>query len=681
MPQQSINAFDRRSYAPQNDSINNAVVASTEQTIGITDIISEGPIAGRVNGTSSVFLNGDPMDTDGTSTYMDQAASITLVEGQKNASVVVDGAIFTATTNEFGKRFLKVFDTHTINLSYIFDATDIEEDKFYNIHTLGNTNWTNLGAGDVINAGSFVEKRKYTIKTSGNTNFVAIGAADNNPGTEFTATGTGSGTGTAYEYFIGKNFTATSNGSGTGKATSVGAQAYGSGYATLAVPKVGFKKTSDSPDTLDDACDTPANNPLDEALKILDGTKVHTYISPSGAEIHDVKLRHTNETLQVTWVEGGNFIQAAAPVFKKYSDTEISVLKTHTFFEIDEIVGNTVKLKNNVPSGFAGTYKFCITAPVGKDDTLNNGLDSSSKYKGAKATFANGTLDQEPKANLEGVGTSSVALTVQDPALEKFVPANSNYTTITASGAQASEIDEVKIIIQYPQGVYIQSASSGSLYTAGVAYHIELAINTGTGTPQYVTVDPPNPQFFFTAGEYEYDASTEADTAVWVQTGRKRSKFSTEYRINLENLQPFVGFTIRISRLTKHDSEDYTSINPFGGDSGAYNRAGGIDSKLQHAEGGSARAQNGGQDGKHLMGVYTSSVSQALGIIKEKLNYPYTAYANVQFSSKTFQNAPTRAYECRGMKVKVPSNYITREEYKAQGGTGVASYTRVGIAR
>ena len=87
MPQQSINAFDRRSYSPQNDSINNAVVASTEQTIGITDIISDGPIAGRVNGTSSVFLNGEPMDTDGTSAYMDSVTDIVLVEGQKNASV------------------------------------------------------------------------------------------------------------------------------------------------------------------------------------------------------------------------------------------------------------------------------------------------------------------------------------------------------------------------------------------------------------------------------------------------------------------------------------------------------------------------------------------------------------------------------------------------------------------
>ena len=61
MPQQSINALDRRSYSAQNDSVGNAVLASTEQMIAVTDILSEGPIEGLVNGGQSVFLNNDPM--------------------------------------------------------------------------------------------------------------------------------------------------------------------------------------------------------------------------------------------------------------------------------------------------------------------------------------------------------------------------------------------------------------------------------------------------------------------------------------------------------------------------------------------------------------------------------------------------------------------------------------------
>ena len=59
MPIQSINALDRRKYVPENDQIRTNGDGSTEQSILITDIISEGPIAGLVNGGSSIFLNND----------------------------------------------------------------------------------------------------------------------------------------------------------------------------------------------------------------------------------------------------------------------------------------------------------------------------------------------------------------------------------------------------------------------------------------------------------------------------------------------------------------------------------------------------------------------------------------------------------------------------------------------
>ena len=48
-----------------------------------------------------------------------------------------------------------------------------------------------------VTAGAFVVGYKYKITSVGNTSFTGIGAADNNLGTEFTATGVGSGTGIA----------------------------------------------------------------------------------------------------------------------------------------------------------------------------------------------------------------------------------------------------------------------------------------------------------------------------------------------------------------------------------------------------------------------------------------------------------------------------------------------------
>ncbi len=49
----------------------------------------------------------------------------------------------------------------------------------------------------IVTAGSFVTGETYVINTVGNTDFTAIGAADNDVGTSFVATGAGTGTGTA----------------------------------------------------------------------------------------------------------------------------------------------------------------------------------------------------------------------------------------------------------------------------------------------------------------------------------------------------------------------------------------------------------------------------------------------------------------------------------------------------
>ena len=61
---------------------------------------------------------------------------------------------------------------------------------------------------------------------------------------------------------------------------------------------------------------------------------------------------------------------------------------------------------------------------------------------------------------------------------------------------------------------------------------------------------------------------------------------------------------------------------------------------------------------------------------KDVFTYPLTAYAAVRFSGADFDAPPTRGYHCRGMKIKVPSNYNTREEDAASGGLGVANYNR-----
>ena len=66
------------------------------------------------------------------------------------------------------------------------------------LYTIGSVGNAVSGKDDVIvTAGSFVTGFVYIIVSAGNTDFTAIGSANNNVGTQFTATGAGSGTGTA----------------------------------------------------------------------------------------------------------------------------------------------------------------------------------------------------------------------------------------------------------------------------------------------------------------------------------------------------------------------------------------------------------------------------------------------------------------------------------------------------
>ena len=112
----------------------------------------------------------------------------------------------------------------------------------YSIVTVGTTDFTAFGSANnnvgtnftatnvgiqEVGAGYFVAGRQYTISTIGNTDFTLIGATANTVGLIFTASGVGTGTGfanyqgtgVATSVIVGTVFTATAVGQGDGTAT------------------------------------------------------------------------------------------------------------------------------------------------------------------------------------------------------------------------------------------------------------------------------------------------------------------------------------------------------------------------------------------------------------------------------------------------------------------------------
>ena len=56
--------------------------------------------------------------------------------------------------------------------------------------------------------------------------------------------------------------------------------------------------------------------------------------------------------------------------------------------------------------------------------------------------------------------------------------------------------------------------------------------------------------------------------------------------------------------------------------------------------------------------IIMSQLGFVEAIVEDKLNYPYTAYAAVMVDSRDNTQVPKRTYEVRGIKCKVPTNYI-----------------------
>ena len=100
--QVGVRAIDRRKTSSENDLISQATTPRTYQNVNITDIISEGPIEGLVEGGSSIFLNGDPLFGEGEAPFV---PSVTLkasgTSGQNTISLNAPTSQTKGVTNLF----------------------------------------------------------------------------------------------------------------------------------------------------------------------------------------------------------------------------------------------------------------------------------------------------------------------------------------------------------------------------------------------------------------------------------------------------------------------------------------------------------------------------------------------------------------------------------------------------
>lgn len=291
--------------------------------------------------------------------------------------------------------------------------------------------------------------------------------------------------------------------------------------------------------------------------------------------------------------------------------------------EISSVAANqaTLTLASNF-AGTSGTYNCDISSGTYSSHSLIDKVNLYSKYGNTAVQFRTGSLRQETFLDAAGTGVNNTAIgpggSFSATTISKFQDGSGSTTAefegTSASGfgltaAQAEEVDEFRVFFTYPQ-LWNRQLEKGTQTAATVIYTTQIAIKREGSYGSYITL--PETRHY----------------------GKSNAPLVFEEIFDLKKYAPFEDFKIKFTRTTNQD-QAYNSWSTSGTPSPGVGY--GTQSSVQ--------------------------VTSLSSIIKENLRYPFTAMAKVQARASDFNGQiPKRSYLCKGLKVKVPSNYITADE-------------------
>lgn len=305
------------------------------------------------------------------------------------------------------------------------------------------------------------------------------------------------------------------------------------------------------------------------------------------------------------------------------------LLELDRLVDISAINGTTVTLSSNW-TGSSGNYFFDALGSVNMNANTSQ-TRAAQRFEGAAVSFRTGTLYQSP---LMGHGQTAISKSL-DLSMEQTTGFSTVFSGSTETGsqdprvllgsgniglssAQLEEVDIVKFRITYPSGFKCVSGR-GNDRDAHIRYKLELAIKTpgSSSFDSYILIRPS-----------------------FTHSGKYVNARTFEHALDLEKFRPFIDFRLRISRIDTANGPGFELP--------------GVVAKYDWQQNTSG------------------SISGTTCILKEKLNHPFTSLASTTFNTKEFTDTPQRSFHVRGKLIRVPSNYVTREE----SSTGIANYNR-----
>ena len=245
-----------------------------------------------------------------------------------------------------------------------------------------------------------------------------------------------------------------------------------------------------------------------------------------------------------------------------------------------------------------------------------------------------------------------------------YTSSGSGNTALGLSGLQAKQVDAIRLNVIFPNGLFIIQ-KDGDYHQGLVELLIKFSYRANV-SDDFTTVNVRGSAQAAGWWKSGVDPGTQTPSPSFQETGasgdigdgiggtifeNKKSIFSVEVEFDVREFQPFSDFQIEIERQSPDNFDIYKDSTRINNDDDSDNQV------------------------KQFTGSAVVQYVQALFF--DRFQYPLTAYAAVTFSGADFDKIPTRAYHCRGLKIQVPSNYITREEDAAlSGGIGRARYSR-----
>ena len=356
---------------------------------------------------------------------------------------------------------------------------------------------------------------------------------------------------------------------------------------------------------------------------------IANFASTASFPVNLAYLKHSSFNLPDGWEDTDGWdptdpSAAAGTAYKLHMDQAIA-------FKVNAS-GNII-LEENWPLANVTGVKANVTGIEVPIDSLHKGI--TSKNPGFSFNFLNGDKNQKPLVNSAGLGWGVTAIGQGSSFSSTSIqgPLSGNQHTVELQGIsdygfglsadQAEETDEIRVLFQYSQ-LHNKRDGSARDQDGKAFYQIDVKFSEdGTNFDDYIPI------------------FTEENPLR--HRGMSKSAIAAEVIVDLKNYSngPFADFKLRIKRLSEDNKAYYSSFSkpPAGSD-------------------------------------YTSntqcSITNLTSILKENLSYPYTSLAKVSVNSKNFQSPPKRTYHLRGLKVKIPSNYVTRERAEK----GVANYNR-----